>query len=400
MSTARTVGSLAAQFYSTSADGASGRSVVPLLALTGTLALALAGCSEPKADPVPDVRPVRAERVSYGAQTERMTLAATIQPRFETPAGFRVAGKVIERRVDVGQMVKAGAVLARLDPADLALQLRATEAQLRAAEADLVRARADLVRSVQLSGTPAYNKSLHDQRLAGERAALERVRQFQDQTRLARNQLDYAELTAPADGVVTALSMEAGQVVAAGQTVLTLARTDALDIVVSLPESRLYAAQAADRARMVLWTAPDRPVAVKLREVAPGADPTTRTYRARFTLPDDAPAVEIGMSATLILERAGDARVARLPLTAIFQEKGGQAVWVVDPQSGRLTLKPVEIASYGQQAALILSGVADGEMVVTAGVHKLDAKQRVRLLGAPQAQLSQPQLSQGAASKP
>lgn len=368
---------------SSTAFGYWGRAVLLVAAVAG-----LAACGEPKAEEkqaaVDDVRPVRAQAITYKLLRDRQFYPAVILPRYETPMGFRVAGKIAARRVDIGTVVQAGQILATLDPADMKLNLKATQAQLRSADADLERTRQDLDRYTQLKTSPAYNQSVYDQRLSAFRAAEARSAQLREQIHLAQNQIEYTDLVAPARGVITAVSGEAGQVVAAGQTIMTLTRTDELEVVVAIPESRIKEAVAADKVGFTLFSDPDNKIRAKLREISPSADPATRTYRLRYSIVEPVENLQIGMSATLQLEKLGAQRFATLPLTALYQDKDRQAVWVINAQTGGLTLKPVEVVAYGQDKVRIKSGVDEGELVVTAGVHKLDAGQKVRVYGAPQ----------------
>jgi RND family efflux transporter MFP subunit len=340
----------------------------------------VAGCGEPQAEPAPEIRPVRTTKVHFDSGVIRQTYAGAVAPRYETAMSFRVAGKIAERLVDVGQTVKKGQVLARLDPEDLKLQLRATQAQLRSADADLARSKADFDRYEQLKTSVAYNPSVYEQRLATYRAAVARVEQLKEQLRLADNQLGYTDLVAPANGVVTQLTGEAGQVVGAGQTVMVLNRTDELEVVVAVPESRLAEVRAVPTASASLWSSDRAPIAVTLREIAPSADPATRTYRVRYSIPAGAGDVQLGMSATVTVTLPGGETLASLPLTAIYQEQGKPAVWVVDVATGKLVLKPITVSSYRQSAVMVAQGVNEGDLVVTAGVHKLDAAMRVRLM--------------------
>lgn len=357
-------------------------------ALLAVAVLGLGACGEPKAQDkqaaTEEIKPVRAEAASYKLLRDRQFYPAVIQPRYETPMGFRVAGKIAERRVDVGTVVEAGQVLATLDPADMKLNLKATQAQLRSSDADLERTRQELDRYNQLKTSPAYNQSVYDQRLSAYRAAEARSAQLREQIRLAQNQIEYTELVAPARGVITATSGEIGQVVAAGQTIVTLARTDELEVVTAIPESRIKYATEADKVGFTLWSDPDNKIRAKLREISPSADPATRTYRLRYSILEPVEGLQIGMSATLQLEKLGAQRFVTLPLTALYQDKDKQAVWVVNPQTGGLTLKRVEVVAYGQDKVRIKSGIDEGDLVVTAGVHKLDAGQKVRIYGAPQ----------------
>jgi RND family efflux transporter MFP subunit len=181
-------------------------------------------------------------------------------------------------------------------------------------------------------------------------------------------------------GVVTAVLQEPGQVVAAGQGVVRVAATGALEVMVDLPEHRLAEVVRADRVRWTLWADPDTPRPARLRELSPAADVQTRTFRARFALDEVPPYAQLGMTATLTVERAGEGPVAALPATAISQQGTGPAVWTVDPAAGSVRLVPVEVAGWRGDAVLIRGGVAEGASVVTAGVHKLDASRRVRVL--------------------
>lgn len=354
------------------------------LLLLSAAGLALAACSEPQATPAPqaEIRPVRAQTVSYAAAVQRFALAGTVEARIESPLAFRTAGKIIARQVNVGDTVAPGTVLARLDDEDHRLQLRTTRAQLDSARADLAKARADFERYQRLQSSQVFTQATFDQRRAAAEMARARVEQMSGQLRMMENQLAYTTLSADARGVVTQVKAEAGQVVQSGQAIVQVARLDELEVVVAVPEHRLADLKNATALSISLWSeGGEHSHAVKLRELAPGADPATRTYVARFSLLDPPVGIRLGMSATLTVERGNSERVAALPLTALFQQGDAPAVWVVDAASGKLTLTPVTVARYSRDAVLVSSGVPDGALIVTAGVHKLDAGQRVRLLG-------------------
>ncbi|WP_178133736.1 efflux RND transporter periplasmic adaptor subunit [Vineibacter terrae] len=363
------------------------------LLLVGVAAVAIAGgtagavmwrsttaaASKPPAtaDAAASPRPARVQAVAFRTETRRMTLAGVVTPRIETNLGFRVAGKIVAREVDVGARVSTGQVLARLDPNDLGLARDNAAAALVAAEAEDARARADLERYAGLRGSAAFVAQTYDQRLSTANAAKARLDQARAQLATAENNLGYAALVADAAGVVTGLSMEVGQVVSAGQQVARLARTEELEILVNIPEQRLGFVSEATDVAFELWAQPGASFKARLRELAPAADPATRTYAARFALLERPPVTALGMTATLALERRSDERVAELPITAIFQQGAAPAVWVVDPATGAVALRPVTILRWRDDTALIAAGVSDGELVVTAGVHKLDAGQRV-----------------------
>lgn len=322
-------------------------------------------------------RPARVQEVSLQAIVQRMTLAGVVAPRIETNLGFRVAGKIVAREVDVGARVVAGQVLARLDPNDLKLARDNAAAALVATEAEEARARADLERYAGLRGSAAYVAQTYDQRLSTANAAKARLDQARAQLATAENNLGYADLVADAPGVITGLTMEVGQVVSAGQQVTRLARTEELEILVNIPEQRLGFVSEAKDVAFDLWAQPGRTFKARLRELAPAADPATRTYAARFSLIERPPVAALGMTASLTIERRSDEKVAELPMTAIFQQGPAPAVWVVDRASGTVSLRPITVLRWRDDTAVISAGLSDGDLVVTAGVHKLNPGQRV-----------------------
>jgi len=352
-----------------------------VLAVAGSPFL-LAACDEAKTAPVAEVRPVKAEAVHYKPGNDVMAFAGIVAPRYETALGFRIAGKVTAREVDVGQQVKAGAVLARIDTADYELQRRNAQAQVSAADADVAKARADLGRYEQLRTSPAFTPAVFDQRRQVTDAAEARLNQARAQLRIYDNQMGYTVLKADADGIVTAVGADAGQVVAAGQWVVRIARDGEREIVANVPEHRLEELRKAPIIKVQLWANQGKMYDARVREISPMADNLTRTYAARFSLIDADPSVALGMTATVGVPVGDFAQVASLPMTALFQQGKEPALWVVDAKTGSLTLKPVKVAGYREDAVLVASGVSEGEMVVTAGVHKLDAAQKVRLFGA------------------
>jgi RND family efflux transporter MFP subunit len=220
-----------------------------------------------------------------------------------------------------------------------------------------------------------------DQRQSLANAAQARLEQAQAQLDTAANNLGYTTLAADSDGIVTALMIEVGQVVSAGQQVAKIARLDELEIRVDVPEQRLALLNGAERVTYELWSEAGAVRGAKLRELAPMADAMTRTYAARFTITERPALIAMGMTATLNLERGSPEQVAEVPLTAIFQQGTGPAVWVVDKGSGAVALRPVVVARWRDDTALIASGLSAGELVVTLGVHKLEAGQRVKPQG-------------------
>jgi RND family efflux transporter MFP subunit len=343
------------------------------------LAVALAACGPAQTRPQADQRPraVVAEPIRYEARVERRTLAGVVRPRVESDLGFRVGGKVAERLVQPGQRVAAGAVLARLDPADLGLQREQAEAEVRAARASLTQAEAEDARIAALRREGWSTASAQERQRAAVEEARGRLARAERALALAANALGYTTLVADADGVVTAAPVEPGQVLAAGQVAVRLARRDGREAQVAVPEILVDRVREAT-ATVSFWSEPEVSLPARLRELAASADPVTRTFQARFTIEGETTA-DFGQTATVTLRSPPSERVARLPLSALFNQGQGPAVFVVDPGEGLLTLRPVEVAGYESRDVLIRSGVAEGEMVVTLGVHKLDVRQRVRL---------------------
>jgi RND family efflux transporter MFP subunit len=343
--------------------------LLPLLAACGDQA------TSSTANPA---RLVQIQRVAFQSEHASREFVGVVRARYEIDLGFRVAGKITARLVNVGDRVRAGDVIARLDPLDLTLQVESAQAELAAATSNLADASAEEARYGNLKARAAVAVADYDHKKAAKDEAIGRLERAQRTLDLARNQLAYADLKADADGVIMATLAEAGQVVALGQAVARLARHGELEAVVALPESWLAEARRA-QPTVRLWSNPDRRFEARLRELSPQADATTRTYAARFTIDNPDETVALGMTATLTLSHAPEALVAKLPLAAILNRGTGAAVYVVD-NSGGLELRPVTVASFTEGTALVTSGVNTGERVVTLGVQKLDAGQKVRAL--------------------
>jgi len=333
----------------------------------------------------PVVRPARVMEVTYQQHSRSLVLAGTVVPRIESTLGFRVAGKITARTVDVGTTVKPGDLIAQLDPADYRLAVDNARAALASADADYARAKADHERYLNLRGSAAFTPQTMEQRQSLAATALARVDQARSQLASAENNLAYTELRADSPGVVTLVQAEVGQVMAQGQGVVKVARTDELEILVGVPENRLKVVREASAASFELWSDPGRRHAARLRELSPSADPMTRTYPARFSVVEPPEFIGLGMTATLAFERPDAAPVAEVPLSAIFQRGTQPAVWVVDRQTGTVTLRPVTVARWRDEQAAIASGVKDGELIATAGVHKLEPGQKVKPLQPQQA---------------
>ena len=344
------------------------------------VAIALAGCNDTVAQKAVPSRPVLVATVHYEAESPERSFVGTIKPRIETDMGFRVPGKVAKRLVEVGQTVDLGQPLATLDEVDLKLQAEQAEAERRAATGVEAQAAAAETRARELKAKGWATDAQMDQARAAADEARARLNRAQRSVELTNNSLSYATLAADSRGVVTATLIDAGQVVAAGQTAVRVARFAEKEAVVAIPETLVGRAKEGV-ATVSLWSEPNKKYEAKLREIAPNADPATRTYLAKFSLPGAGDSVSLGMTATLTLADPATTRVARLPLSALFSEGAGPSFYVVDDK-GEVSLKPVAVKSYESNDVVISGGVDEGAKVVALGVQKLDPAQKVRVVSS------------------
>jgi multidrug efflux system membrane fusion protein len=322
------------------------------------------------------LRPVRVQTVHFMPEQAAVTYPGTVQARVQASLGFRVGGQVIERSVDIGDRVVAGQALARLDPIDSQLSTEASALAVRAAEAEAVNARADYGRYQRIGrDSPAWLPSEFDKRRAALDGAEARLARAQRQLAMARDQLDYTTLTADAAGVITDLRLEVGQVVAAGQTVFTLAHTAETEIVVDVPENRLADIRAAGSVTIGLWSQPDQTLTGRVREIGALADPISRTFAVKVTVLEAPPnMVGLGMTASVRFGRDSGTLVAHLPASAVVSVDAEPSVWVLDPVSHRAVSRRVTISAWLSDGEVaITGGLEAGAQVVTAGASQLDA---------------------------
>jgi RND family efflux transporter MFP subunit len=331
------------------------------------------------AEPAPV--PVRVETVRFTQAEQAVVYSGTIAARVQAELAFRVGGKIIERPINAGDRVKAGQVLARLDPTDLRLNLDVARQAVASAEADAANAAAERQRYARLGiGSAAYMASEDDRRRAAAQMASARLIQARRQLALAADQLGYAELRADADGAIAALTMQVGQVVQAGQTVAVLSHSQEIEAAVDVPENRLPDVRAADDITVSLWSAPDVTLHGRVREIGALADAASRTFSVKVTLLDPLPQdAGLGMTATVRFARKAGPSVALLPASALADVSGRPAVWVLNASSGHAELRQVDVAALaGDGSVALRGGVSGGEQVVTAGLTGLRADLPVR----------------------
>lgn len=348
--------------------------VAVALALVAT---GLAGCREEQAVVEKPV-PVRVATVAYQPITSPRRYVGTLRARYETDLGFRVGGKIIDRLVDVGDHVTAGTVIARLDPTDFQLALEQNQAELSAARSSRDQAVAAEQRYRILRAEGHVSDAALDQRVATADDARARVERAERAIALQTNQLDYTTLKATRDGVVTQLLAEKGQVVAAGQAVARTADPSEIEAIIALPETEVSSLDGA-RTTVSLWVAPDKTYEAHVREVAPDADRASRTYQVRLTIDGRDPALLLGRTVNVTVNRAANTQAVALPLSAVTNDTRGPSVFVVH-DGRRLERRAVTVHAFTEQAALIDGGLGDGEQVVTLGVHTLDEAVPVRIV--------------------
>lgn len=342
-------------------------------------ALMLAGCSR-EIEQSEDIRPVRTLTVAPAGGQAVVEMAGEVVPRYESRIGFRVGGKIITRKVELGSVVRRGQVLMQLDPADLQLSQTQAKAAVAAAESNLTLTKAELDRYRELRDKNFVSQAVLDAKEAAYRAAQSAHEQALAGFKVQSNQSSYATLVADADGVVTALDAEVGQVVAAGTPVVKLARSGDIEVRVSIPEDQVGALRQIDKVIVRTWANPNQSIEGRIREVSPAADPATRTFAARIALPQAGDGIRLGMSATVAFASSSQPTI-RLPLTALHNDKDQTTVWVVEQDKVRRV--PVQVAGASGNELQIAAGLNPGQVVVTAGVNLLREGQKVSILGQP-----------------
>ncbi|MDY7575206.1 efflux RND transporter periplasmic adaptor subunit [Actimicrobium sp. CCI2.3] len=351
-------------------------SATPMASVMLALVL-LAACSKP-VEKTDDIRPVRAMKLVAADADATAEFSGDVRPRIESRLGFRVGGKIVARKVEVGSLVKRGQVLMQLDPQDFELAQLQSAAGLKAAQSNRDLALAEQQRYVELRARNFVSQAVLDAKQTAFQAA---QASFDQAAAVARNQINqtgYTTLVANVDGVVTGIDAEAGQVVAAGTPVLRVAQTREKDVVIGIPEDQVELLRQVGTIRVHIWADPGTVIEGKLRELSPIADPVSRTFTARIALPSEAAQVRLGMTAYVTFVSKVPQGMIRVPLNALVRDKPNTAVWVID--KGAVSLVPVQVAGPAGNDMLLSGGVSAGQVIVIAGVNLLKSGQKVTIL--------------------
>ncbi|BBB93349.1 MAG TPA: efflux RND transporter periplasmic adaptor subunit [Methylomusa anaerophila] len=322
---------------------------------------------------------VRTHVIQAANTGQGYTYAGEVRGRYESQLAFQVTGKIIKRNVELGSVVSADEVLMQIDAKDIQQTVNSSSAQVHSAESQLRLAESNLKRYRQLLDNGAVSRAQYDQYANAYDAAVAGVRQASAQYEQGANQLDYSLLKADKAGVISSIAAEAGQVVSAGQTVITVVQDGEREIDINVPENRLEELKTAGQLKVTFWALPNMILDGKVREIAPMADQTTRTFKVRISLINPPPSIKLGMTAAVALA-GGDTRSSfTIPLAALYQTGDTPAVWVVN--NNILTLRPIKTGSFGNGTIQVLDGLQPDDQIVSAGVHKLKEGQRVKTTG-------------------
>jgi RND family efflux transporter MFP subunit len=351
-----------------------------VLLAVASLLLVVSGCKQEKAQEPPPPRPVRTVTVEKADLGRAIVLTGQLQAEKEVALAFRIGGRIIERKADAGDRVTPDQVVAKLDPQDELNALRSARAALSAAKGRLKQDSNHFDRQQTLLRQGWTTRANFDQAQQALRSAQAAVDDAKSQVQIAEDRVGYTELKAGVDGTVTRRAAESGEVVQAGQMVFTVARDAGWDAVFDVPAPVLRAAPADAAVTVALTDKPSVTAKGRVRQVDPQADPVTRTFKVRVAVNDPPPAMRLGATVTGRIE-VDQGQGLPIPASALTASGASPAVWVVDPRTLTVALKPVEVLRFDPGTVVLSGGVAPGEIVVTAGVQALHPGQQVRLLG-------------------
>ena len=340
------------------------------------VSLALSGCGSEKAA-APKAPVVKTMVVGENGQEVKNTFSGTVHGYFESPLAFQVGGRIMQRYVNAGERVAAGQALFKVDSKDAEEQAAAARSSLNAAEASYKLAQSTLARYEKLHTVNAISDLAIDQTRNQFDLAAAQLESAQATLSRAENNLSFTLLTADRDGIVGTTMYEVGQVVAAGTPVVSIIDDSRLDVHISLTEKQYHQYSVGMPCRVTFWALPDVTVEGQVREVAAAPNASTGTYDAKVTLREPPAEVAVGMTAEVKFERADGEKGIMLPLTAMATQKEKPSVWVV--RENKVYLRPVEVGRYGEDQVEILSGLQQGDRVVTAGSSRLSEGEEVRV---------------------
>lgn len=322
---------------------------------------------------------VRSAVIGANASAQDYIYSGEVRGRFERQLAFQVGGKVTKRFIELGSTVRAGEVLMQIDSKDLQQTVNSSSAQVYSAESQLKLAKNNLSRYQQLYAQGAISRAQLDQYQNEYDVASASVQQTSAQLSQGVNQLNYSLLYADQPGIISSISVEAGQVVSAGQTILTIVQDGEREIEISVPENRIEELRKATQFKVAFWALPSTTVEGKVREIAPMADATTRTYKVRISLINPPQEIKLGMTAAVTISNAMQTASLTIPLSAVYQTDSSPQVWVI--KDNVVNLRSVQTGNFSGNQIQILAGLNPGETIVTAGVQKLRPGQKVRTIG-------------------
>ena len=339
------------------------------------VSLLLVAC-EKAHEPQEIPRPAMVIKVSKASAANSMVLIGEVRSRFESNQGFRIKGKIIERKVEVGSVIKRGQILAKLDNADANLNLQAVAADVQVAEANFALSQAEVERQHKLFNKKFISQSALEIKEAEYKTALAKLNQVKSQEAISTNQFRYTTLFADRDGVVTKIHAEPGQVVDAGEIIAQIDDINKIEVLVAVPESRVKKLMLGDKVTMKLWIDHEKTYQGIVREISPAANPATRAFDVRIAIQNPDEAIKLGMTAAVRFEK-DEAAAIIIPLAALTQIDGKNIVWVIDG-NGIAIPRVVTMGQYTENGVTITMGLQSGEMIAIAGVHTLTKGQKVQ----------------------
>lgn len=351
---------------------------LPVISIVSVMALVLSGCSEQKAETTEIIRPVKVVEIAAIDTSRTLSYSGTVRARTEMNLGFRVNGKITERLVDIGQRVNTGDLLARIDPSDYELALTSAKASLDATERQVETAELARVRAEQLFAKNVSPKSQLEQTTLSYNQAVatrDSARSALDQ---AKNQVSYTNLKSDQNGIVTAVSADIGQVVGSGTPVVSVAVDGEKEVLVAIPETDIAQFKPGKTVTVGFWSDASLMLQGKVREVAGSAEPQSRTFAVRISLPNDQN-VLLGMTAGIIAAASDVQQFVSIPLSALARKGGEPIVWTVDRTAETVHSRPVEVADFTGDGVRIAEGLKPGDVVVAAGTQFMTEGLKVKV---------------------